>query len=539
MNRREFLKTAGAAASLSPLAGCLTSRSAKAGRRPPNIIFIMTDDHASHAMSCYGSRINTTPNLDRLAAEGMRFTHCFCTNSICAPSRAVILSGQYSHRNGKRTNNPNEVFDDSRIYPKLLREAGYDTAMIGKWHLAIEPTGFDYWEILPDQGSYYNPDFIQMDGSRKRYTGYCTDLIADLSIEWLKSRPQPDKPFLLISQHKAPHRCWSPPLRNLSLYPHGSIPEPETLFADHSERSEASAQSEMSLREHFSWSHDMKFKGPNLFPKHFTSQIQHDEYDRMTPAERRQWDAYYEPQNRAFIEQMQAGQLSEEDIVRWKYQRYMHDYLGAVAAVDENVGRLLDYLDESGLRDNTIVVYTSDQGFYLGDRGWFDKRFMYEPSLRMPLLVRWPGEVAAGAVNADIVLNLDFAETFLEAAGAAIPKRMQGESLLPLLQGRTPGDWREAMYYHYYEYPAIHAVKRHYGIRTKRYKLIHFYYDSDTWELYDLQTDPQELKNVFNDPTYADVVASLTKQLRTLQTQYGDSDELARSFLPKSTKGEQ
>jgi len=530
LNRRHFLR-AGGLWTASLMAGCLQSPRQTPSRTPPNILFIMSDDHASHAMSCYGSRINQTPNLDRLAKEGMRFRNCFCTNSICSPSRAVILTGKYSHINGKIDNRGS--FDGSQqTYPKLLRQAGYETALIGKWHLQSDPTGFDYWQILPGQGSYYNPDFIQMDGSRKHYDGYCTDIITDFSIEWLEHRPDKSKPFLLISQHKAPHRCWSPHPRYFGKYKHGTIPEPETLFADRSVHSEASAQSEMSIRDHFFWGHDMKFKGPNLFPDHFASGSAHGEYQRMTPEQKEQWDAYYEPENQKFIEQMNAGKLTDEDIVRWKYQRYMHDYLGAVAAVDDGVGRLLDYLDEKGLAENTIVVYTSDQGFYLGDFGWFDKRFMYEESLRMPLLVRWPDRIKPGSIADAMVLNLDFAATFLDASGTTIPDDIQGESLMPILERRRPKNWRTAMYYHYYEYPAEHNVKRHYGIRTERYKLIHFYYDIDAWELYDLQKDPNELKNLYHDPRYADLVKRLKDQLARLRERYGDSDELTRSFLP-------
>ena len=494
----------------------------------------MSDDHAVQAMSCYGSRINKTSDIDRLAREGMRFENCFCTNSICAPSRAVILTGKYSHINGKIDNRGD--FDGSQqTYPKLLRQAGYETAMIGKWHLGSDPTGFDFWEILPGQGSYYNPDFIQMDGSQKRYEGYCTDLVTDFSIDWLENQRDKNAPFLLICQHKAPHRCWSPPPRHFGKYKHGTISEPTTLFPDHSTRSAASAESEMSIRDHFSWSHDMKFKGQNLFPDHFTSGMRHDEYQRMTSEQRKQWDAHYEPENQAFIADMKAGKLTDDDVVRWKYQRYMHDYLGAVEAVDESVGRLLDYLDEKGLADNTIVVYTSDQGFYLGDHGWYDKRFMYEESLRMPLLVRWPERIKPGSVSDAMALNLDFAATFLDAAGTAIPDDIQGKSLVPILEGRRPRNWRSAMYYHYYEYPAIHQVKRHYGIRTERYKLIHFYNDIDTWELYDLKNDPNELNNLYNVPTCAGLVKRLKKQLAQLQASYGDSDELARSFLYKPT----
>lgn len=532
MNRYNVVMVSGMVVLLLLAGGCSLSENLTETQSPPNIIFIMTDDHASHALSCYGSRINQTPQLDRLAREGMRFENCFCTNSICAPSRAVILTGKYSHLNGKIDNSGNPFDGSQQTYPKLLQAAGYDTAMIGKWHLRSNPTGFDYWQILPGQGSYYNPDFIRMDGSRKRYEGYCTDLITDFSIDWLENRPDKNKPFLLISQHKAPHRPWAPHSRHLGAYPHGTIPEPETLFADHSKRTPASDESEMALRDHFSWSHDMKFKGDNLFFDFFTSEMQFHEYQRMSPDEQRLWDAYYEPENQAFIEQMKGGQLSDDDIVRWKYQRYMHDYLGSLAAVDEGVGRLLDYLDESGLADNTIVVYTSDQGFYLGDHGWFDKRFMYEESLRMPLLVRWPGRIQPGAVNEDLVLNLDFAETLLDAAGVDVPAEMQGESIKSILLGQTPGDWREAIYYHYYEFPSIHQVKRHYGVRTQRYKLIHFYYDIDCWELYDLRTDPHELVNLYENPAYAETVKKLKTTLRALRAQYKDSEEPVRGLVP-------
>lgn len=522
--RREFLRALGAAAVATLPGNSCFGADVRAGRKQPNILFIMTDDHAAHAMSCYGSRINKTPHLDRIAAEGMRFENCFCTNSICSPSRAVILTGKYSHLNGMLVNiYAGQPFDGSQqTFPKLLRQTGYETAMIGKWHLGSDPTGFDHWEVLPGQGSYYNPDFIQMDGSRKRYEGYCTDLITDMSIDWLRERRDKSKPFLLMSHHKAPHRCWSPAPRHLGRYKHGTIPEPETLFPDHSKRSAASAESEMSIRDHFRWGHDMKFRGENLFPDHFV-QGAHNEYNRMTPAQREQWDRHYEPENWAFIEQMHAGKLTDDDVVRWKYQRYMHDYLGTVEAVDEGVGRLLDYLDKSGLADNTIVVYTSDQGFFLGDQGWYDKRFMYEESLRMPLVVRWPDRIRPGSVSDAMVLNLDFASTFLDAAGTPIPDDIQGESFLPILQGRRPPDWRTAMYYHYYEYPAVHQVKRHYGIRTGRYKLIHFYHDIDAWELYDLRNDPHEWNNLYEDPQYADLVKELKADLQRLRVKYKDT----------------
>ena len=530
-NRRDFLQ-AGGMLTASLLTGCLKGQQGNADvRERPNILFIMTDDHAAHALSCYGSVINKTPYLDRLANEGMRFSNCFCTNSICAPSRAVILTGKYSHINGQ-INNRRRFDGSQQTFPKLLQQAGYQTAMIGKWHLKSNPTGFDHWEILPGQGSYYNPDFLQMDGSQKRYEGYCTDIITDVTIEWLDTQRNTNKPFMVMCHHKAPHRNWSPHPRHFGKHKHGTIPEPKTLFADHAGRSAASDESEMSLRDHFYWGWDMKFNGPNLFPEHFRSGIPNGEYARMTPQQKARWDAHYEPENQAFIEQMKAGKLSDDDIVRWKYQRYMHDYLGTIAAVDEGVGRILDYLDKTGLAENTVVVYTSDQGFFLGDHGWYDKRFMYEPSLRMPLLVRWPKRIQAGSVSDKMTLNLDFAPTFVDLAARTVPDDIQGESLRPILVGQSPSDWRTAMYYHYYEFPFEHQVKRHYGIRTHRYKLIHFYYDIDAWELYDLAEDPNELNNLYDDPHYSDLVNRLKQQLQRLQTQYGDSEELARSLLP-------
>ena len=489
--RRDFMKAAGLGAAALALPGCSGVMrffsGEKSGKRP-NIIFIMTDDHASHAMSCYGSRINKTPNLDRLAQEGMLFENCFCTNSICAPSRAVILTGKYSHLNGVIDNR--ERFDgEQQTFPKLLQKAGYETAMVGKWHLKSSPTGFDYWNILPGQGAYHNPAFIEM-GENKKYTGYVTDLITDFCLDWLKNRTS-EKPFCLMYHHKAPHRRWQPDEKHAKMYEDVDIPLPETFNDDYKTRSDAARQQEMTIERH-------------LQPKDV----------KMTPP---------------------VG-LSEEALKKWKYQRYIKDYLRCIASVDDNVGRLLGYLDESGLAENTVVFYTSDQGFYLGDHSWFDKRFMYEESLRMPLLVRYPREIKSGSVNSDIVLNLDFAETFLDFAGAVKPGDMQGRSMRRLLRGKTPGNWRKSMYYHYYEYPAVHMVKRHYGVRTRRYKLMHFYYDIDAWELYDLEKDPNELNNVYGEPDYAGVVEELKVELKRLRKQYGDSDELAQKLLTEYLK---
>ncbi|MHC4913724.1 MAG: sulfatase family protein, partial [Planctomycetota bacterium] len=483
----------------------------KVGGRP-NIIFIMSDDHTAQAMSCYGSKINKTPNLDRLAKEGMRFGNCFCTNSICAPSRAVILTGKYSHINGVIDN---RVEFDSRqqTFPKLLQRAGYETAVIGKWHLKSEPTGFNYWNILVGsggQGEYFDPLFSE-NGKETKTKGYVTDIITDFSIEWLKGR-NGDKPFCLLYQHKAPHRGWKPDKKHVKMYGDVEIPEPETFNDDYNTRSDAARQQEMTVEHHLTPS-DLKVEPPDELP----GEDERGWWQKGVHGE------YWSP----------SLELHGKELKKWKYQRYIKDYLRCVASVDDNVGRLLDYLDRSGLAENTIVVYTSDQGFYLGEHGWFDKRFMYEESLRMPLLVRYPKGIKAGSVNDDIVLNLDFGPTLLDFAGVSKPKDMQGESFRRQLGGERVKEWREAMYYHYYEYPGWHAVKRHYGIRTKQYKLIHFYHDIDAWELYDLQKDPHELNNVYYDPLYHVVVRRLKADLGRLREKYGDSHELTQEILRK------
>ncbi len=514
--RREFLKTMGYGSAALTLAGIGLPGLVHAGNDRPNIIFIMSDDHDSSAISSYGSKINKTPNLDRLADEGMRFDNCFCTNSICAPSRAAILTGKFSHLNGVYDNVAR--FDGSQqTFPKLLQKAGYETAMIGKWHLKSAPTGFDYWNVLPGQGSYYNPEFIEM-GELKSYEGYVTDITTDFSLNWLKGRKK-EQPFCLMYQHKAPHRWWQPDAKHLTMYDDVEIPEPPTLFDDYKTRSAAAHEQEMTIAEHLN-ERDLK-----LIPQ-----------AGLNDEQRKAWDAAYGPKNEAF----RKANLEGDDLVRWKYQRYIKDYLRCVASLDDNIGRLLDYLDASGLAENTIVVYTSDQGFYLGDHGWFDKRFMYEQSLRMPLLVRYPKKIKPGSVNKDLVMNVDFAPTFLDMAGVARPEDIQGESMKSILQGETPQDWRASVYYHYYEFPSWHMVKRHYGVRTQRYKLMHFYYDVDAWELYDLQKDPQELNNIYDNPAYADVIAELKTELKRLRKQYNDtnlkSEEMIKDYMEKRKK---
>ena len=481
--------------------------SALAADSRPNILFIFTDDHAAHAMSCYGSRINETPNLDRIAEGGMRFDRCYCTNSLCGPSRAVILTGKHSHLNGFRRNG--DRFDGGQqTFPKLLRQAGYQTAIVGKWHLGTDPTGFDNWQVLIGQGPYYNPTMIE-NGERVKHTGYTTDIITDMALETLKNR-DPDKPFLLMFQHKAPHREWQPSPKHLTLYDDVTIPEPDNLFDDYSGRGTAARTQEMTVARHMRLNQDLKLTPPR----------------NLTQEQLRAWNAAYEPKNRAFRE----AKLTGKDLVRWQYQRYIKDYLRCVASVDDNVGRVLDYLDESGLADNTLVIYSSDQGFFLGDHGWYDKRFMYEEAYRMPLLVRWPGVIKPGSVSTDLVSNLDFAETLLDAAGVTIPADMQGRSLVPLLEGKPAGTQQDSLYYHYYEFPAVHMVRRHYGIRTARYKLIHFY-NIDEWELYDLQRDPHEMRSVYGEDDYAPQVKELKRRLAELQLQYQVPDD--RGSVPK------
>jgi len=478
-------------------AGSATSPAAEVKR--PNIVFIFSDDHGWQAISAYNEsrQLLHTPHIDRIAREGMLFNRCLVPNSICGPSRATILTGKYSHLNGFY-NNSNSRFDSSQTtFPKLLQSIGYATAIVGKWHLISDPTGFDYWHILPGQGVYYNPPMIR-NGQRVEHQGYTTDLITDISLEWLKNR-DPAKPFLLMCQHKAPHREWEPALRHLGHDADRVYPEPPTLFDDYSGRGLAERDQDMTIEKTMG-NKDLKLTPP----------------PQLTAEQRKAWDAYYEPRNEKF----RQTKLSGRDLVRWKYQRYMHDYLGTIKAVDDSVGRVLKFLDDEKLADNTIVVYASDQGFFLGEHGWFDKRWIFEESLRTPLLVRWPGVTSPGSVNNDIVSNVDFAETILDAAGAAIPADMQGRSLRPVLAGMTPSDWRKAFYYHYYEYPTPHHVRPHYGVVTDRYKLVRFYGpDTDYWELFDRRSDPHELKSVFGAAEHAGAQRQLEGELARLRAE--------------------
>lgn len=464
----------------------------------PNIIFIFSDDHATAAISAYkdGRKLLNTPNIDRLATEGMTFNRCLVTNAICGPSRATVLTGKYSHLNGFY-NNETTPFDGSQqTFPKLLQQAGYQTALIGKWHLISDPTGFDHWEILVNQGQYYNPPMIK-DGQKVQYNGYITDVLTDLSVDWLDKRDTA-KPFLLMCHQKAPHMPWEPNLKHLNFDNDRKYPEPPTLFDDYgNNRGLAWKDQYMSIAKTFNDDH-MKLNAPV----------------DVNEEQLKEWNKYYEPRNAAF----RASKLTSLDSIRWRYQRYMHDYLASLVSVDESVGRILDYLKAHGLEKNTIVVYSSDQGFFLGEHGWFDKRWILEESLRTPFLCRWPAVVKPGSKCDKMVSLLDVAETFVEVAGAPKAADMQGSSLVPLLKGASPSDWRKSFYYHYYEYPRWHRVRPHYGVVTDRFKLVHFYKpDLDEWELYDLKANPSETINYIKVPSYAKTIVKLKAELNKLE----------------------
>lgn len=509
----------------------------------PNIVFIMSDDHAYQAISAYGHGLNETPNIDRLADEGAIFTRATVTNSICAPSRAVILTGKHSFINGKVDNL--QPFDwDQDNFPKELQRAGYTTAMIGKIHLDGLPQGFDHSMVLPGQGHYYNPDFI-VNGEEKRFEGYVTELTTEFALKWLQEERDKDKPFLLVYNQKAPHRNWKPAPKYLNLFDDVEFTPPSNYFDNYSGRGTAAKEQTLEIHGDMHWGHDFKFRtDPEGNATGFD-----EELDRFTEHQQEQWKAAYEPKNQAFLDKyfpkegrfrdgesrgvdLQDESRKEKEIAIWKYNRYIKDYLRTIQSVDDGVGEVLDYLEENGLAENTIVVYTSDQGFFLGEHGWFDKRFMYEQSFRTPLLIRYPKEIKPGTTIDELVQNLDFAPTLLDYAGVAIPSQMQGESFRQLANG-TSDEWRDAVYYTYYEYPALggHMVKRHYGVSTDRYKLMHFYYDVDEWEMYDLKEDPNEMNSIYEDPEYAEVKADLHQKLEDLREEYGDSEELQQKYL--------
>ncbi|WP_281614973.1 sulfatase [Flammeovirga sp. SubArs3] len=509
------------------------SNQAKVNERP-NILFIMSDDHAYQAISAYDKTLTTTPNIDRIANEGIKFNNACVTNSICSPSRAVILTGKHSHINGKTDNN--FPFNrDNVTFPQIFQKEGYQTAMFGKLHFGNNPKGFDQFKILIGQGHYYNPTFITKEEGKKTYPGYVTDIVTDMTLDWLEKERDKEKPFMLMYLHKAPHREWLPKAKHYQEYTKKTFKEPSTLFDDYAGRGTAAHTAEMNILKHMNWAGDSKLYPETMealgIPEgsHWDYDAFNKERDRMTEEQKKQWDAVYQPVNEEF--KKNYASMDKKDLMKWRYQRYMQDYLGTIASVDENVGRVLDYLDDNDLSDNTLVVYTSDQGFYLGEHGWFDKRFAYNESFKTPLLIRWPNKIKAGITNEEMVQNLDFAQTFLAAAGIAAPNDMQGESLMPLLTGND-AEWdRDAVYYHYYEYPSIHMVKRHYAIITKEYKLIHYYYDVDEWELFDRKKDPNELRNVYDDPAYAATVTQLKKDLADLRVKYKDSSEIDQRLL--------
>lgn len=545
---RQGVRLAAVPLSFAALTGCGTAQEP----RRPNIVIMMTDDHTCQALSCYDSRLIETPNLDRLAREGMLFENCYVANAISGPSRACILTGKYSHKNGFTDNS--RTFDGSQqTFPKLLHDAGYQTAMIGKWHLNSDPQGFDFWSILVAQGEYYSPLFIE-NGEEKVEPGYVTDVITDKAIGWLEQRDK-SRPFAMLYYHKAPHRNWMPAQRHLGIYDDKVFPEPETLLDDYATRGRAAREQEMEIGRHMWPEWDLKLISPEQLRSDLGEEERESDankadvkrandwlssvkqfqaaYNRMTDEEKARWDAAYAPRLAEW--EKIRGTASPEEIVRWKYQQYMRDYCAVIKGVDENVGRLLEYLEKIGELDNTIVVYTSDQGFFLGEHGWFDKRFMYEECQRTPLLVRYPKAVAAGTRTKALAMNIDYAPTLLDFAGVEIPADIQGRSLKGVLtsEGAVPADWRTGVYYHYYEYPSWHSVKRHYGVRTERYKLIHFYNDVDEWELYDLQEDPCELRNRYDDPAYAAVREEMHARLKELQAEAEDTDpdELQSEFF--------
>lgn len=518
LNSKLFYSLTGAAA-VASLPSCAPKQAEPQG--PYNIVYIMTDDHTAQMMSCYDRRYVHTPNLDRIAEDGVRFTNSFVANSLSGPSRACMITGKHSHANGFADNEPGTVFDNTQqTFPKLLQAAGYQTAVVGKWHLKSIPTGFDYWEIIPGQGDYYNPRFITPQDTL-RNEGYISDLITDKSLKWLDERDK-EKPFCILIHHKACHREWQPDLKYLNEYEDTTFPIPDTFYDNYEGRVAAQAQ-EMSIAK------DMKLVADNkIIPKDEKSRDYRSykyAVSRLTPEEKAVYDEFYGKISEDFYAKNPQG----NDLAEWKFQRYMRDYAKVVKSVDDNVGRVLDYLEANGLKENTLVVYTSDQGFYMGEHGWFDKRFMYEESFRTPLVMSLPDGFERKGDIEEMVQNIDYAPTFLELAGVPVPEDIHGESIVPLLKGEKPASWRKSLYYHYYEFPAVHMVKRHYGVRTERYKLIHFYNDIDVWELYDLQEDPKELNNLYGKEGYDQITKELMQELKKLQEQYDDPIRLAEA----------
>lgn len=504
------------ATSLLSLSACSPKQEAD---KPLNIVYIMTDDHTAQMMSCYDNRYIETPNLDRIAADGVRFTNSFVANSLSGPSRACMITGKHSHAN-KFTDNTTCVFDgEQQTMPKLLQQAGYQTAIVGKWHLESLPTGFDFWEIVPGQGDYYNPDFITMDNKRVKNKGYLTHIVTDKSLDWMSNKRDTDKPFALFIHHKAIHRNWMADIADLPLFEDKVFPLPDNFYDDYEGRI-AAAQQEMSIDKDMDLIYDLKMIRDG--EKSRLRGLYESFLGRMDADQRKAWDDFYNP----IIDDFYKQNLKGKELANWKFQRYMRDYMKVVKSLDDNVGRVLDYLDEHGLSENTLVVYTSDQGFYMGEHGWFDKRFMYEESMRTPLVMRLPKGYNRRGDIPEMVQNIDYAPTFLEIAGVEIPEDIHGVSLLPLIKGEKTPNWRTSLYYHFYEYPAEHKVKRHYGVRSERYKLIHFYNDIDVWELFDLQEDPSEMHNIYGKPGMEKVTEQMKKELVKLQEEYQDTNAL-------------
>ncbi len=507
----KIILTLVAALLLSLLATLRAAETTNSAR--PNIVFVFSDDHSLQTIGAYHARLSefcrqqgVTPNMDRLAAQGGLFVNSFCGNSLCSPSRASILTGLHSHSNGVMTLSK-PIRDGLWTFPTTLREAGYQTAVIGKWHLAGTPAKTDYWRLLIGQGEYWHPDFIGPDGKEQR-KGYATDVITDMSLDWLRQRDK-TKPFMLMVQHKAPHRNWMPPPRYYKWLADVKVPEPETLFDDYAGRTSSAHAQEMEIAREMNLPSDLKVFEPGRRP---------GEMKRLTDAELAEWQAVFGPRNEAFTN----ANLSGRELTRWKYQEYMKDYLRCIKAVDDSLGRVVDYLKAEGLEKNTAVIYASDQGFYNGEHGWFDKRWIYEESLHMPLIVQWPGVVKPGSRFTPLVQNIDYAATFVEMAGGKAPEGLHGRSLVPIMRGETPADWRTSLYYHYYD-PG-HGVAPHYGLRTDRYTLAHFYRTNE-WELFDLKKDPQQLRSVYDDAAYAKTVTDLKAELTRLRAEFKDDSD--------------
>ncbi|MCE7041813.1 sulfatase [Dyadobacter sp. CY312] len=488
----------------------------------PNIIFIFSDDHAYQAIGAYGNKYAKTPNIDRLAREGALLTNNVVTNSICGPSRATLLTGKYSHKNGYKRNDNTKFNTNQTLFPELLQQNGYQTAWIGKMHLNSLPKGFDYWNILPGQGNYYNPDFISQPNDTTRYNGYVSDVITQFSTDWLEKRDNA-KPFFLIVGHKATHREWLPDLQDLGAYDDVDFPLPVNFYDDYQGRAAAKDQ-DMTIEKTMRLQQDLKVNVN--YEKDWT-------YNRFSPEQQKVFKAYYDK----ISKEPEAKKLTGKALTEWKYQRYIKDYLSTANSLDRNIGKLLDYLDKTGLAKNTVVIYASDQGFYMGEHGWFDKRFIYEESLKTPFVIRYPGVVKPGSQVDQLVLNIDWAPTVLNIAGTKIPTDIQGKSFLPLLKtntatAKTP--WRKDAYYHYYEFPEPHHVYPHFGIRTERYKLAYFYGGADSWELYDLKTDPSEMKNLYGQADTDKIVGDLKTRLKQSMVQYEDNEAL--EILAKAKK---